>query len=122
MNQPKYLPTRFLPKSAAVAPVARSTRNRCLLVFLAIVLNGGCSDENQVGDAQKTGANHSDPQLDYSANARRWIADEFEASTLSQQEQLDELAWFTQAAEPFRGMAISVVSETLTTHQYESET
>ena len=91
-------------------------------MFLAIVLNGGCSDENQVGDAQKTGANHSDPQLDYSANARRWIADEFEASTLSQQEQLDELAWFTQAAEPFRGMAISVVSETLTTHQYESET
>ncbi|MEM9398331.1 MAG: ABC transporter substrate-binding protein, partial [Pseudomonadota bacterium] len=122
MNQPKYLPTRFLPKSAAVAPVAGSTRKRCLLVFLAIVLNGGCSDENQVGDAQKTGANHSDPQLDYSANARRWIADEFEASTLSQQEQLDELAWFTQAAEPFRGMAISVVSETLTTHQYESET
>ena len=32
------------------------------------------------------------------------------------------MAWFTQAAEPYRGMTINVVSETLTTHEYESET
>ena len=32
------------------------------------------------------------------------------------------MAWFTQAAQPFRGMSINVVSETLTTHEYESAT
>ena len=31
------------------------------------------------------------------------------------------MAWFTAASEPFRGMSINVVSETLTTHEYESE-
>ena len=32
------------------------------------------------------------------------------------------MAWFTAASEPYRGMTINVVSETLTTHEYESET
>ncbi len=59
---------------------------------------------------------------DYSANASRWIADEFQPSTLSREAQLAEMAWFTEAAAPFRGLEISVVSETLTTHAYESET
>ncbi len=60
--------------------------------------------------------------IDYAANASRWVDEEFSPSTLTREEQLAELAWFTAAAEPFRGMEISVVSETLTTHQYESET
>ena len=57
---------------------------------------------------------------DLAANAERWLA-EFQPSSLSADEQRAELAWFTRAAEPFRGMRISVVSETLTTHEYESE-
>lgn len=32
-----------------------------------------------------------------------------------------ELEWFIKAAEPFRGMDINVVSETITTHEYESK-
>ena len=60
--------------------------------------------------------------VDYAANASRWITDEFQPSTQTEKEQLAELAWFTRAAAPYRGMEISVVSETLTTHQYESET
>ena len=47
-----------------------------------------------------------------------WLA-EFSPSTLTEAEQLAEMAWFTQAAEPLRGLSINVVSETLTTHEYE---
>ena len=59
--------------------------------------------------------------IDHTANAARWVDSEFQPSTLSAEQQLEELAWFTAAAAPFRGMDISVVSETLTTHKYESE-
>ena len=53
--------------------------------------------------------------------AKKWVADEFQPSTLSQQEQMDEMAWFVKAAEPFKGMEINVVSETITTHEYEAK-
>ena len=44
-----------------------------------------------------------------------------ELSTLSRAEQEAEMQWFIDAAAPFSGMEISVVSETITTHKYESE-
>ncbi|WP_051609301.1 ABC transporter substrate-binding protein [Fodinicurvata fenggangensis] len=52
--------------------------------------------------------------------AERWIDEEFQPSTLSKEEQMKEMEWFIKAAEPFRDMDINVVSETLTTHEYES--
>ncbi len=58
--------------------------------------------------------------VDYAANAARWIDEEFQPSTLTRDEQREELAWFTAAAEPLRGLSINVVSETLTTHEYEA--
>ena len=58
---------------------------------------------------------------DYAANAARWVDEAFQPSTLSRDEQLAELAWFTEAAAPYRHLEISVVSEALTTHAYESE-
>ena len=58
---------------------------------------------------------------DFAAAAQRWIETEFVESTLTPEEQLDELAWFTAAAEPYRGMEINVVSETITTHEYEAQ-
>ena len=85
---------------------------KTLLLVLGVVL-AGCGD-----DAGQT----AQPDMDYASNAQRWIAEEFQPSTLSQADQAAEMAWFTQAAEPFRGMSINVVSETLTTHEYESET
>ncbi|TPI34433.1 carbohydrate ABC transporter substrate-binding protein [Mesorhizobium sp. B3-2-1] len=42
-------------------------------------------------------------------------------STLSRADQEKEMQWFIDAAKPFAGMDIKVVSETLTTHQYESQ-
>ncbi|QBM17055.1 hypothetical protein MARI_11600 [Marinobacter sp. JH2] len=56
----------------------------------------------------------------YSDAAEKWVANEFNRSTLTKEQQLEELAWFTKAAKDFRGMEINVVSETIATHEYES--
>jgi glycerol transport system substrate-binding protein len=55
------------------------------------------------------------------AAAERWIDEEFQPSTLSREEQLSEMEWFIDAAQPFSGMEINVLSETIPTHSYESE-
>ena len=53
--------------------------------------------------------------------AKRWLKTEFTDSTLSQEQQLEEMRWFIQAAKPFAGMSINVASETIATHEYESK-
>lgn len=55
------------------------------------------------------------------AAAEKWIDSEFNPSTLSKEQQLKEMEWFIKAAEPFKGMEIKVVSETIPTHEYESK-
>ena len=57
-----------------------------------------------------------------SAAAEKWINDEFQPSTLSKADQMSEMEWFIKAAEPFKGMEINVLSETIPTHEYESGT
>jgi glycerol transport system substrate-binding protein len=42
-------------------------------------------------------------------------------SSLSRAEQEAEMQWFIDAAAPYAGMEIKVVSETITTHEYESK-
>ncbi len=42
-------------------------------------------------------------------------------SSLSRADQESEMQWFINAAKPFAGMDIRVVSETITTHEYESK-
>ncbi|MEM1046787.1 MAG: ABC transporter substrate-binding protein [Pseudomonadota bacterium] len=54
--------------------------------------------------------------------AERWIDSEFQPSALSKEEQMQEMEWFVKAAEPFVGMEINVLSETIPTHTYESQT
>ena len=56
------------------------------------------------------------------ASAKKWMAEEFSPSTLSEKEQMKEMQWFIDAAKPFKGMEINVASETITTHEYESKT
>lgn len=59
------------------------------------------------------------------AEAKKWIQDEFQPSTLSSEEQLQEMQWFIEAADALRKKGvteISVVSETITTHEYEAKT
>ncbi len=55
------------------------------------------------------------------AAAEKWINDEFQPSVLSVEEQKAEMQWFIDAAAPFSGMEINVLSETIPTHTYESE-
>ncbi len=45
-----------------------------------------------------------------------------ELSVLSRADQEKEMQWFVDAAKPFAGMEIKVVSETITTHEYEAKT
>jgi len=54
--------------------------------------------------------------------AKKWVSDEFQPSTLSTDEQLAEMEWFINAAKPFKGMNIKVLSEIIATHEYESGT
>ncbi|MCP2361541.1 glycerol transport system substrate-binding protein [Nonomuraea thailandensis] len=60
-------------------------------------------------------------EADGKAAAQRWVSQEFTPSTLSKEQQLAEMDWFIKAAAPYRGMQINVVSETITTHEYESQ-
>jgi len=57
--------------------------------------------------------------------AKKWIDSEFSPSTLSKDQQAAEMKWFVEAAAKLRAKGvteISVVSETITTHEYESKT
>ena len=54
--------------------------------------------------------------------AKKWVEKEFQPSALSKEEQIKEMEWFIKAAEPFKGLEINVLSETIPTHTYESET
>lgn len=63
--------------------------------------------------------------VDGTAAATRWIDSEFQPSTLSKEQQAAEMKWFVDAAAKLKAKGvkkISVVSETITTHEYESKT
>ncbi|MGI5272099.1 ABC transporter substrate-binding protein [Nonomuraea sp. CA-218870] len=90
------------------------TRSACCAAVLAL-LAAGCSQ----GGGQAGGGEFR--EADARAAAQRWVSTEFTPSTLSREQQLAEMDWFMKAAAPYRGMEINVVSETITTHQYESQ-
>ncbi len=59
------------------------------------------------------------------AEAKKWIDGEFQPSTLNKDQQMAEMKWFIEAAKKLQAQgvkSISVVSETITTHEYESKT
>ena len=59
------------------------------------------------------------------AEAKKWIDSEFQPSTLSKDQQMAEMKWFIEAAKKLQAKGvkeISVVSETITTHEYEAKT
>ena len=93
------------------------------------VMLTACGSDTESGTAQGTSSESLQTQTvesqttdaEFAANAARWQSEEFQPTTLTTEEALSELKWFTDAAQPFRGMEIKVVSETLTTHAYESE-
>ena len=57
--------------------------------------------------------------------AKKWIDSEFQPSSLSKEQQMSEMKWFIDAANKLKAKGIkeiSVVSETIDTHVYESKT
>ena len=59
------------------------------------------------------------------AEAKKWVDTEFQPSTLSKDQQMADMKWFIEAAKKLQAKGvkeISVVSETITTHEYESKT
>ena len=46
------------------------------------------------------------------AAAEKWIDNEFQPSALSRDAQIAEMKWFIDAAAPYQGMEINVLSET----------
>ncbi len=56
------------------------------------------------------------------AAAEKFLAEEINGlSVLTPDEQKAEMQWFIDAAQPFTDLEIKVVSETITTHEYESK-
>jgi glycerol transport system substrate-binding protein len=110
----------------------RSQRRRVALVTafgllgLAIVAcspGDGSSDDEESEEAARPDfdvVDASDAETPEEA-AQMWIDGEFTESTLTPEQQIDEMQWFADAAEPYRGTDINVVSETITTHEYESQ-
>lgn len=97
----------------------RVGKQRFMLLGGLLSVLVGCGEATSTSEELGQSAAVGSPEERADA-ATRWIGSEFSPSTLTVAEQQAELAWFAQAAEPFRGMRISVVSEALTTHEYES--
>ncbi|MFD4836898.1 ABC transporter substrate-binding protein [Achromobacter sp. NPDC058515] len=56
--------------------------------------------------------------------AKKWVDSEFQPSSLSKDQQMAEMKWFIDAAAKLKAKGVnevSVVSETITTHEYESK-
>jgi len=56
------------------------------------------------------------------AAATKWVDSEFQPSALGRDEQLAEMEWFIDAAKPFAGTGINVLSEDIPTHRYGAST
>ncbi len=96
-----------------------SNSARIGLTALAAALLASCNGQGaQSGEA--------DPNRAANPDAPQAIADFLDneiagMSVLSRAEQEAELNWFAEAAAPYQDMSIRVVSETIATHEYESQ-
>ena len=62
------------------------------------------------------------PAADIDAVAAKWADGEFALSALTRDEKIAEMKWFAEAAAGLGVSEISVVSETIDPHSYESAT
>jgi glycerol transport system substrate-binding protein len=98
---------------------------KCVLALAVAVPIAGCKKESKPEEGAKPAATAQQQQADLAAlekAAEKWVNDEFQPSTLTREQQLAELKWFREAAAPYRGQTINVVSETIDTHVYEAKT
>ncbi len=94
-----------------------------LLAVAALLAIGGCGKKDEAPSATAGAAASAAAAKQGGAEAaKKWIDSEFQPSVLSKEEQLKEMEWFVNAAKPFVGMEINVLSETIPTHEYEAKT
>jgi glycerol transport system substrate-binding protein len=91
-----------------------------------LVIAGGCGKKKDEGGGGGGSAQQPKPpdpgdQAKREAAIQKWLK-ELQPSTLNAEQQTAELRWFMEAAKPFAGMTVKVVSETIDTHVYESKT
>jgi glycerol transport system substrate-binding protein len=99
-----------------------STRCALALSLAAVIGVPACKGgEKTEGGGPKPAAAPEDTTALEKA-AEKWVDQEFQPSTLSREKQLEEMKWFREAAKPYRGTTINVVSETIDTHAYEAKT
>ncbi len=93
----------------------QTLRARVALLACASILALGaaaCGDKGPGAGQQAAGAGTVNPDAD--AAIKTFLDNEIAGvSTLSRAEQEAEMKWFAQAAAPYRGMEIKVVSESL---------
>ncbi|OJT21853.1 ABC transporter substrate-binding protein [Archangium sp. Cb G35] len=97
---------------------------KCVLALAVAVPIAGCKKESKPEEGAKP-ATAQQQQADLAVlekAAEKWVDQEFQPSTLTREQQLAELKWFREAAAPYRGQTINVVSETIDTHVYEAKT
>ena len=101
--------------------VLKRTRNIVALSAVAALTLSACAGATGGGDAD-TGS--TVPALEGTAEekAAQFIDLYFQDSVLTQEEQMEELMWFVEAAEPFKGLDVNVLSENIPAHAFESET
>jgi len=99
-------------------------KNIPLTALLVVsLLSAACSNSTQ-SDPAEPGKNVQAvvEAVDRTEAVKNFLDTEIgDLSTLNRAEQEAELAWFADAAKPFAGMEISVVSETIATHEYEAK-
>lgn len=88
-------------KNRVLRKMTKTTFMGCLVAMLVAFLAGSASADM--------------------AAAKKWVDKEFQPSTLTKDQQMKEMEWFMNAAKPFKNMEIKVVSETISTHEYESK-
>src|ERR687893_3287447 len=107
---------------------SRTGRRGALAVLAAFaIVAGACSPgdgETESGEGDTEAANRPEFDVvdtsdaaDAEEAAQMWIDEGFQESTLTPEQQLEEMQWFIEAAQPYEGMEIIVVSETSTTHE-----
>ncbi|MFY8088414.1 MAG: hypothetical protein ACOVOG_14420, partial [Rubrivivax sp.] len=101
-------------------------RYTALAAAVVIFAATGCGKKEEPAAKAPTAAAPAAAAAPAGADAaKKWIDSEFTPSTLSKDAQAAELKWFAEAAAKLKAKGIteiSVVSETITTHEYESKT
>ena len=98
-------------RGLSLAPASRLVASTLMASVFALAACGG----PQEPAAAKT------PNPNAAAEIKKFLDTEINGlSTLDRPAEEAELTWFANAAAPFQGMEINVVSENLSTHDYES--